>query len=57
MGFTEASLTAAGRLSRHNEERDAEHNKLWDEFSRRVTELAESPEFAPIRITVTDAGY
>jgi hypothetical protein len=57
MGFTEASLTAAGRLSRHNEERDAEHNRLWDEFRRRVTELAESDEFAPISVTITEAGY
>jgi hypothetical protein len=57
MGYTEASLTAPGRLSRHNDERDAEHNKLWDEFRRRVTELAASPEFVPIEITVIEVGY
>lgn len=48
MGYERAELTITARLSRHNSERDAAHDELWDTLVKDIEALIESPEFADI---------
>lgn len=44
MGYDrfEANIYVTARVSRHNDERDARHNDLWDDMMRRCTASVEA---------------
>lgn len=43
------SVEVSVLLSRHNSERDEEHNALWAELREKITSLASDPRYAAIQ--------
>lgn len=41
MGYDIYTLQISARLSRHNDERDIEHNALWEELKEEIETLVE----------------
>jgi len=48
MGYDTRQFEVRAFVSRHNDERDDEHDALWDELCERIRQLANEPRYAPI---------
>lgn len=44
MGWQQNRISVYGRVSRHNDDRDARDDALWEEFVERVRQLAKDYE-------------
>lgn len=48
MGYDQRKLMIVARVSRHNDERDEEHDRLWEKLREEVETLCERPEYQEI---------
>lgn len=48
MGYEIATAQWDARLSRHNSEKDKEHDQLWEKFIREVDEIVAKSEYREI---------
>lgn len=48
MGYLYVSGKFYGTVSRHNSNRDKEHNALWLDYIKRITEIAEEEKYKDI---------
>lgn len=54
MGYEMVTFRAVADLSRHNSERDREHNELWNDFLDRVDAICEEEKYRPILLNVME---
>jgi hypothetical protein len=48
MGYDSRSVSFTAMVSRHNSERDREHDALWEDFCRRAREIADEEQYRAI---------
>ena len=50
MGYDSQSITVWCSLSRHNSDRDEEHDALWEEFKDQVEKLINDSKYSEIQL-------
>lgn len=48
MGYETMRREIFASVSRHNSERDREHDELWEDACRRIQEVIQDPKYIPI---------
>lgn len=56
MGYAAVTMGGSATLSAHNSEQDAADDAAWEDFQRRVKEIAAEPQYEGIHLDVWFGG-
>lgn len=48
MGYELVDFKVIASLSRHNSDKDKEHDRLWEDATKRIEEIINDPKYKPI---------
>jgi hypothetical protein len=50
MGYLHVEFKIVASVSRHNSDKDKEHDELWEDVIRRVDEIMKDPKYSEIQV-------
>ena len=57
MGYEQARIEIVASVSRHNSDRDVEHNRLWTDLATRVRAIVDEPQFQAIIVDMWGTDF